>query len=445
MKKFFMGFLLLILLATQVPAAMAAGSASVKGPGTVRAGDSITVTFSAGGGISGGSGTVSFDKSQLTLKKYTSALSGSWKIDFNGNKFVFYDDKLSSPIKGSKAIFKATFTVNKDLKPGDKISVAVKSIKVTDGKKDSSLGTKTYSATIAKPLSGNCKLASLTVSNAKISPKFSAGTTSYTTSVPFSTDSLKVSAKAEDKDAKVTVKNTKLTAGATTTVKVTVKAANGTTKTYSIKVKRAQDPNYVPSNNAKLKELSVKSFRLSPAFSEDVKQYYVWLPYEVEKITLEAATNSGKAKVKIGKSTDLTPGEGTDIPVTVTAEDGTKAVYTVTAVRAPAHADTEAFLNPQIAEPVEPTVEPTVEATAEPTVEATVEPTAEPTTESTKAESIYQSITDSLSTAKQTVKDIWAATKQIIIAVCTGVACLAVGIGLGIGIKYLCDKKEEEQ
>ena len=82
------------------------------------------------------------------------------------------------------------------------------------------LGTKTYSATIAKPLSGNCKLASLTVSNATISPKFSAGTTSYTASVPFTTSSLKVSAKAEDADAKVTVKNTKLTAGGTTNVTV---------------------------------------------------------------------------------------------------------------------------------------------------------------------------------------------------------------------------------
>ena len=442
MKKIIMHVLLLILLATQVPTAMAAGSASVKGPGTVRAGDSITVTFSAGGGISGGSGTVSFDKSQLKLKKYTSSLSGSWKIDFNGNKFVFYDDDLSSPIKGSKAIFKATFTVNKDLKPGEKISVAVKNIQVTNGKKDTSLGTKTYSKTIAKPLSGNCKLASLTVSNATISPKFSAGTTSYTASVPFTTSSLKVSAKADDKDAKVTVKNTKLAAGDTTTVSITVKAANGTTKTYTIKTKRAQDPDYKPSNNAALKELSVKSFQLSPAFSEDTKQYYVWLPYEVEKITLKAAADSGKATVKIGEATDLTPGKGTDIPVAVTAEDGTKVVYTVTAVRAPAPADTEAFLNPQAAEPtteptVEPTTEPTTEPTAEPTTEPTVAPTTEPATDPT-AEPTQPAF------SYKALIDIVLAKKKIIIAGCACVVCLAIGIGMGIGIKHLSDKKKAE-
>ena len=414
MRKFWIALLVLMLLATQAPAALAAGSASVKGPGTVRAGDSITVSFSAGGGISGGSGTVSFDTGKLTLKKYSSALSGSWKIDFNGNKFVFYDDSVKSPITGSKTIFKATFTVNKNLEPGEKISVSVKNITVTDGNKDTGLGTKTYSATIAKPLSGNCKLASLTVSNATISPKFSAGTTSYTASVPFTTSSLKVSAKAEDADAKVTVKNTKLTAGGTTNVTVTVKAANGTTKTYTIKVSRAQDPNYVPSTNAELKELGVKDFRLSPAFSKDVKQYYVWLPYEVDKLSLETATADSKATVTVGEAAGLTAGKGTDIPVTVTAEDGTKLVYTVTAVRAPAPADTQAFLNPQATEPA---------------VEPTTEPAMEPSTPAPQYQTPIQVQPD---------------TTQIMILVCTGLACLALGIGLGIGIKHLTDKKKSK-
>ena len=413
MKKFFAYTLIVLLLAAQVPTVWAAGSASVKGPGTVRAGDTITVSFSAGGGIYGGSGTVSFDSSQLTLKKYSGSLSGSWKVEFNGNKFVFYDNDMSSPISGSKTIFKASFTVNKNLEPGTKISVSVGSIKVTDGSKDTGLGTKTYSATIAPPLSGNCKLASLTVSNANISPAFSTGTTSYTASVPFTTSSLKVSAKAEDPDAKVTIKNTKLTAGATTTVSITVKAPNGATKTYTIKVKRAQDPNYVPSSNAKLKQLSVKDFMLSPAFSQDVQQYYVWLPYEVDQISLEAAAEDKKAEVKIGKAENLEAGKATDIPVTVTAEDEkTRVTYTVTANRAPAPSDMAALLNPQ-----------------------TTEPTEEPTEESTApTEPVYTAPID-----------IRTDTMMIIYLIGGGILCLAMGVALGIGIKILADKKKNRK
>ena len=408
MKKFLVCALTILLLATQVPTVWAAGSASVKGPGTVRAGDTITVSFSAGGGIYAGSGVVSFDSSQLTLKKYTRSISGSWKVEFNGNKFVFYDNEMTSPINGSKTIFKASFTVNKNLEPGTNISVSVGSIKLSDGSKDTNLGTKTYSATIAPPLSGNCKLASLTVSNANISPAFSTGTTSYTASVPFATGTLKVSAKAEDPDAKVTVKNTKLTAGATTTVSITVKAPNGNTKTYTIKVKRAQDPNYVPSTNAKLKALRVEDFLLSPAFSQDVQQYYVWLPYEVDKLSLEADTEDKKAEVKIGETDNLKAGKGTDIPVTVTAEDEkTTITYTVTAVRAPA--DAEAFLNPQA---TEPTLEPTEESTA-------------PT------EPVYTTPIDTRTD-----------TMMVVYLIGGGILCLGLGLGLGIGIKVLADKKK---
>ena len=415
MKKFLVCLLALMLLATQIPAVLAAGSASVKGPGTVRAGDTIAITFSAGGGIYGGSGSVSFDESQLTLKDYSASVGGDWKVEFSGNKFVFYDNSMASPISGSKAIFKATFSVSKDLQPGTNISVSVNNIKLSDGSSDTSLGSKTYSSTIAPPLSGNCNLASLTVSNAAISPAFSADTTSYTASVPYSTDTLKVSAEAADSDAAVTVKNTKLTAGSTTTVSITVKAANGTTKTYSIKVKRAQDPNYTPSSNTNLKQLEVKDFQLSPAFSPDVKQYYVWLPYEVDTLTLEADAADKKAEVKIGEGAALTAGKGNDIAVTVIAEDGTQQIYTVTAVRAPAPADTEAFLNPQ---PTAPTVEPT-----DPT-EAPTEPT----------EPVYT-----------TPIDVQPDYTQIATTVCVGLVCLLLGIALGFGMKKLSDKKKYQE
>ena len=77
MKKFLALMTVIFLLAVMTTTAYAAGSVSWKGPDTVRAGDTITLTFSAGGGIYGGQGSVSFDSSQLTFKKFESVIGGS--------------------------------------------------------------------------------------------------------------------------------------------------------------------------------------------------------------------------------------------------------------------------------------------------------------------------------------------------------------------------------
>ena len=373
MKKFLALMTVIFLLAVMTTTAYAAGSVSWKGPDTVRAGDTITLTFSAGGGIYGGQGSVSFDSSQLTFKKFESVIGGSWKVDYveSNGKFAFYDEAdVPAAIESSKAIFKISFVVDKSLSEGTEISVSVKGVKLSDGSQDTSIGTKTYSAVIAPPLSDNCQLASLKVSNAKISPAFSPNVKSYTASVPFTTSKLELSADAEHPGAKVTVKNPTLTPGDTTTVSVTVKAENGDTKTYSIKVKRAQDPNYVPSANGDLMDLVVDGAQLSPAFAPDVTAYYVWLPYETEEVSISAFAADEKAKLEIGETTGLKPGMGNEIAVTVTAENGSQKVYTVTAVRAPAHEDTESFLAGD-----RPAEEPAPTVPAEPAPAQPKEPT----------------------------------------------------------------------
>ena len=70
MKKFILYLLVVLLLTTQIPTVFAAGSASVKGPGTVRAGDTIEISFTAGGGIYGGQGKISYDEGKLKFKTY---------------------------------------------------------------------------------------------------------------------------------------------------------------------------------------------------------------------------------------------------------------------------------------------------------------------------------------------------------------------------------------
>ena len=382
MKKIFAILLIVFLLAVVPMQVWAAGSASLSGPGVVRAGDTITLSFSAGGGILGGNGAISYDSSQLTFQKFSASIGSPWDVNFNeGNgKFFFNDNSMTNPITGSKTIFKVTFKVASTLQPGTAVIVSVTGVTLSDGASDSNVGTKTYSVTIAEPLSNNANLKSLTVSNAEIKPGFAATTTNYTASVPFSTNKLNVTAEAEHPGATVTVGNTSLTAGATTDVTVTVKAEDGTTKVYHIKTARAQDPNYVPSGDNSLASLEVQDFKISPAFTPDRTAYAVYLPYETEHLDISAQVADPKAKLAIPELAFIPVGE-TTYEFAVTAENGNVRTYTLTVFRA------EAF-QPDVVptEPTEPETEPTTEPTTEPETEPTTEPTQTPTQAPTEEE-----------------------------------------------------------
>lgn len=363
MRKIVTVLVLMAILLCMIPAVSAAGSAYWGGPSVVRAGDTIVLTFYAGGGIYGGSGAISYNSDVLTLQSCTPAIGGNWAVELGGSNFVFYDNTMRNPITGSNAIFQATFQVSAGAQPGAEVWVRATGVTLSDGDQDMGMGTVSYSKTVAEPLSDNCNLASMTVTGAAISPAFSSQTTKYTAKVPFTVSSIGVEAKAEHEGAKVSVSNPTLAAGATTNVVITVTAENGTTKTYTIAVAREQDPNYVESDNANLSSLSVDGYAMSPAFSPEVLQYYVWLPYEAESVAVNAEQEDKKAQYQIGAYEQLIPGKGTDIAVTVTAEDGSQKVYTVTVVRAPSHDQVENYLagerEPDLTQPEPTEPEPT--------------------------------------------------------------------------------------
>lgn len=315
----------------------ASTSASLTGPGTVRAGDTITLSFNLNGsGIFGASGTLSYDSSQVTLSGTTQKIGSPWAVEFNGNNFVAYDNNLTNPINGNKTLFTVTFKV-KNVAAGTNIKISYTGVTASDGSADANVGTVTYSKTVAASLATDNNLATLTVSNATISPAFSAGTTSYTANVPFEVSKLNVSATAADGKAKVSVNSPNLTPNGTTKVTVTVTAENGAKKTYTISVKRAQDPNYKASDNNKLSGISVDGFLLSPAFNTDTTQYVVWLPYETTSIKIGGSAADGKASVVVEGGDNLAAGQDNPVKVICTAENGDKKTYTVIVKRAAAH------------------------------------------------------------------------------------------------------------
>lgn len=337
--------LLVLISAFSLPV-FAAGSASFSlacSSSQVRTGDTVTVTgrVSTSATIGAFDINVSYDSSKLkfTGGTYVSPNTNSGELDVVGHgstiQVLYLDADGGNTGAKSGNIFKLTFTVIGG-SVGSSITLNSSVTSVADATAGNMQGSGgSASMSIAAPLSGNDNLASLTVSNATISPAFSKNVTSYKTSVPFTVEKLNVSATAEDPTAKVSVYSPTLTPAATTSVTVTVTAQSGAKKTYTIQAARAQDPNYKPSSNSNLKGISVNPGILSPAFQNNVVSYVVWLPYEVTKISVTGATEDAKASVAVSGGDSLAVGDNT-VTVVCTAENGSKKTYTVVARRAAA-------------------------------------------------------------------------------------------------------------
>ena len=82
--------------------------------------------------------------------------------------------------------------------------------------------------------SSDASLSTLTVSAGTLSPKFAANTTKYQLNLPSDTESIKVDAKANDSAASVSGTGEKELKQGDNTIRITVTAENGNTRTYTI-------------------------------------------------------------------------------------------------------------------------------------------------------------------------------------------------------------------
>ena len=213
------------------------------------------------------------------------------------------------------------------------LNYGANNINVTVTAEDGSKKTYTINVNRKDDRSTNNNLSSLKVSNGKLQPGFSKGNTKYTMEVPFSVSKLNISATAEDPKSSVNISNPDLIAEETTTVSIKVTAENGSSKTYTINVKRGKDPNKPLSTNNYLSELTVSNGMLSPVFNKEKLNYAVYLPYEIASIDIDAQVEDTKyATIKKEGNNDLSIGSNL-FKYTVTAEDGSTRVYTVTVVR----------------------------------------------------------------------------------------------------------------
>ena len=340
------GFLAALLLWCLLPVTAEAAGASFSGSGSVRAGDSVTVTFSvSGSNIQGITAVLHYDSSTLTLTGTRQLIGDTWSVDMSGGNLLAYDQSLNNPISGSSAVLAVTFRVKSGVAAGTKVSATITDIVTSDGNSDQNLNDASWSASVASPPSGNANLSGLSCGSYALSPSFSAGTTEYSVTVPYDVSRLPLDYSAADGGANVSVSGNQLSVGVNTVV-LTVTAANGATRRYTISVTRQPDPTATLSSDADLADLTPSEGKLTPAFAPNITEYAVYVPYETTKLSLSATAKDSKALGVTQPDAALKQGDNV-LTVTCTAEDGTTRDYTVHVVRMPAFAGTL----PQIGQP----------------------------------------------------------------------------------------------
>ena len=127
-------------------------SATLTGPSTVRAGDTITLTFSLNGtGLLGAQGVLAYDENQVTMQSTSVKIKAPWKVIFRENNFLAYEDGLQDQlINSNTALFTITFKV-KNVTPGSVLTICYTDVKAT-ASYTTNLGTISYSADIQAPI-----------------------------------------------------------------------------------------------------------------------------------------------------------------------------------------------------------------------------------------------------------------------------------------------------
>ena len=185
---------------------------------------------------------------------------------------------------------------------------------------------KTYDITVNKPdpRSNNNYLKGLTVNPGTID--FNKNTTTYLVKVEHSVNEITISGSTEDSKATLSGTGTKSLKDYINEFSIVVKAENETTRTYMVRVARADEA----GNYGKLStDNTVKAITITNndfTFNKDTKKYNILVDEDVNDIEINVTPNDSKATVSVENNTDLKVGLN-KVNVVVTAENGDKNEY----------------------------------------------------------------------------------------------------------------------
>lgn len=251
--------------------------------------------------------------SGANLSIESSSKDASWEGSAEGANFDVYTDNLRT---GSFSIGTITVKAGDKVDVSSSVSLAGASFTYMNGteKVESSVNSNPVTIRIA---SNNADLSDLQVDG-----------TSVLNSMSFTTNNESVSITASPSDSHSKVSGTgrvNLEYG-DNKANVVVTAENGTTKTYTITIKRNDNR----STNNNLKDLRVSKGTLR--FNERTTSYTVEVDTDVESITIDGSAKDSKATISGTGTKNLRLGRNR-FDITVTAENGSTKVYTITVNR----------------------------------------------------------------------------------------------------------------
>ncbi|MBD1365073.1 cadherin-like beta sandwich domain-containing protein [Mucilaginibacter sp. ZT4R22] len=207
--------------------------------------------------------------------------------------------------------------------------------------------TKTYTVTVTRAASPNADLANLTLNTGTLNPVFAAGTTTYTAAAGNAVNTIRLTPTVAEVNATVKVNGVTVASGSASAalplvvgpnvITTVVTAQDGTPKTYTVTVTRAQSP------NANLANLTLSTATLNPVFAAGTISYTAAVSNAITTIKVTPTVADAMATVQVDgltvasgtASTDINLAVGSNVITTlVTAEDGTTKTYIVTVDRA---------------------------------------------------------------------------------------------------------------
>lgn len=310
---FFLFFLFIGINNTQA----AGAKINLNGSGTIENNKTFTIDIYANninGSLMSVGGKITSNNSSCVNLVSLKTVSGV----ANGAMFAYSNaEGVSGNVKIGTATFKAA---NEPCQAT--ITFGELKIAFTDGTKLTP-GATSKSIKVVK-YSTNNNLKNLSVSSGSLSPSFSSGTTSYSVSVGEDVSSININAEAEDGTAKVSGTGNKSLNYGSNKFTISVKAENGSTKTYTINVNREDNR----SKDANLKSLKVNNGTLSPSFSSGTTSYTIEVPYSVNKLSINAEAADSSSKVNINNPELVAEGT-TTVTIRVVAQNGASKTYTI--------------------------------------------------------------------------------------------------------------------
>lgn len=260
MKKILLCFILIFgMFAFPIDAKAISASSSLSGPTTVTVGSTISVTASvsasrmyiiqgnitsSNNSVLSGSGSL-YKKADLSVSEngFTSA---SKTVQFTAKSegtatIKLIDTGIGITVDDEPISFSSSLTVKVVAKTNNTSSNSSSSSSSSSSNNSSSSTTTTVQEPEVKK-SSEKNLSSLSVSEGTLSPKFSAGTTTYKVDLTNEVEKLTISAKAKDSKAKVSGTGEKELKIGENNFTVTVTAEDGSKKTYTISVYVTEKP-----------------------------------------------------------------------------------------------------------------------------------------------------------------------------------------------------------